>query len=568
MINSEMFIEESTVSRVDQGGVNTAGRDDQQYVCTFTELIQRAGNCSIIPDEPTRGTPVYTKGVQPGSDGRCEPGAGEGLCEYVPEWDGWKFTRGDLSKTTISHDRLDWFKATPGQAAARALVVTNTAPGDMMAQVVTSIDLVGAHSAGDEGNMLLRGHFRDWSATPHGLTSTRIDTKAVSDQAPSSFTPMLLGNRQLHWATAGPSRLMVFPELETIRISVERAGYNPKPDFVNGGATWKLAKPLPRLLRSRRQPNGMLRTDFCLSLDANEYRSTYGPERQFLQVSETPDKRTLVTNFVRQGQDKGVPKWFVNGYATVDAAVTDGHTEGELVPCSVIKAVRYPDTAAKEYELEFVTTPSGNRGQAVVEGEFVLEPMTEVDIPSGAVYRIPAAGMYSLQALKLVVDQRLGAGGESNGIMMFAGGSKDSRPGDVAYFAGGVGRLPEVRMDVYPYFWEKGIELRDAKYPINVHNPSLETPRRPLAVLGALNATYRDHIQFSYNQPTEGLSEVVLDPPPGRDHYLVTVRVGKGAPSPKACTRPGIERYYQLDTDSEWICSASKEFKNHSCQGC
>ena len=469
----------------------------------------------------------------------------------------------------MSQTRIDWVKSTPTQAAATAVSVTNAAPGDMMAQVVSLFDVAGAHSGGDEGNMLFRGQFRDWSATPHGALSTDIATQDPSDLTYSAFQPIVLGNRQLHWTTAGPSRLIVFPDLPVIPISVEKSGYNPKPDRANGGAVWKLSKPLPQLLKSRKQPNNISRTDYCLSLNANEYRSMYGPERQFIQVASTPDENTLITNFIRKGVNIGMPTWYINGFSIIDSAVTKGdHTEGFLIPCSVVKTVVYPDTSTDEYETVRITNNNGIIVQAPKEGQFIIEPMTEVDLPKDTSYRIPAGGMYSLQALKIVVDQRLGSGGEVNGIMMYASGNKDARPGDVGYYVGGMGKLMDDRLKHYPYYWRKGIELRDTQYPITVLNPVLTTDKRPLAVLGALNTSYVDHIQLNYNQPKEGLSEVVFDPPPGKNNYVVTVTVGEGEPSPKTCSRPGIERYYQTDTDSEWICSSENKFENHSCILC
>ena len=152
MIHPELYNEDNDVVRTDSGGQNYAGPHNQYYVCTFEELTSRAGNCSTIPGEPERGTAVFTSNVTRGGSERpyCVAGSGTGMCEYLTEWGDWRFTPGNLSKTTISPDRLDWFKATPSQGAGKALVATNSAPGDMMAHVVNVIDLAGARSAGDE----------------------------------------------------------------------------------------------------------------------------------------------------------------------------------------------------------------------------------------------------------------------------------------------------------------------------------------------------------------------------------------------------------------------------------
>ncbi len=576
LINGEYFIESSMVSRLNGGGVNVGGVMDQIFSCTYHQLINRQGNCSIIPEIPDRGNPVYTKDVSKGPNGECQEGVGTGICEYIPEWNIWRYASEDVSKSTFSNNRIDWFKNTPTQAAAQALSVTNAAPGDMMAQVISLFDLAGARSKNDEGDMLIRGQFRDWGYTPYGLVSGKIEPQNPDNLTYSSFDPIVFGERQLHWSSIGPSRLIIFLGLDYIPIEVEKQGTNPYLDEENGGAIWKLSEPLPKSLRTRNQPNGMSRTDYCLTLNANEYQSMVGPERQFLQVAKVLDQKTIVTNFVRDGKNLGIPSWYVNGYKTVDEAVSLGnHTSGLLIPCSVIRRVVFPDTSTENFEMVQYTLSDESleesqlTGEAPKEGTLIIEPMTEIEIPEFTQYRIPASGMYSQQSIKFMLDQRLGSGGDNNGFMVVTESNEDSRPGTIGLFVGSSdGIIPQTRKNAgYPYSWEKGLDLQDIKHPIVIHNSALGK-KKPAFLFGAADSDESsDILYFNYNQP-EDFSEVVLDPPPGMDNYIVTVTIGEGEPSPKTCSRPGIERYYQTDTDSEWICSSNNQFKNHSCILC
>jgi len=572
MIHPELYFENHNSVRFDSGGTNYAGAPNQQYVCSFDELMSREGNCSTIPVDPVRGTAVFTTNVAKGVVGNkptCVAGTGTGLCEYVTEWGAWRFTPGKwgLSKVTMSPERLDWYKATPAQGAAKGMIATNAAPGDMMAHAVVVHDLAGARSAGDEGDMLVRGAFRDFWATAPGWVPNDIHTQIPENRSHVPFSPIIKGNRQQHWNAIGPDRMIIFPELNVIPITIEKDGYNPKPGYMEnpplpqGGAVWKLETPLPRILKSRSLPNGISRTDYCLTMDAAEYDAIGGKENQYLQVASTPDEYTLVTNFVRQGVNRGMPRQYINGYELIDSAVNKGINTGRLVPCSVLRTVEFPDTDSP-VSLESIVNFKFNNANiaAIQEGVFEIEPMTEVEIPYLTEYRIPASGMYSLQAYTVVIDQRLGSGGEVSAYMAHTAPFPDSRAAHMGMYIGG--SVPQTRKDAgYPYTFKKGIEMRDTETPLTLHNPSITgTDKRPIAVLGALNSTYVNHSQINYIQPTDGASEVVFDAPVGKDNYVVMVRVGDGEPNPKTCTRPGLERYYQLDTNTEWICNSEKEF--------
>jgi hypothetical protein len=167
--------------------------------------------------------------------------------------------------------------------------------------------------------------------------------------------------------------------------------------------------------------------------------------------------------------------------------------------------------------------------------------------------------MYSLQAYTVVIDQRLGAAGEVSAYMAHTAAYPYSRAATMGLYVGG--NIPQTRKDAgYPYSFKTGVELKDTKQPLVFNNPSTTTPKRPIAILGAQNSTYTNHSQINYIQPIDGFSDAVFDTPVGRDNYVVMVRVGEGEPNPKTCTRPGLERYYQLDEDTEWICNSNKEF--------
>ena len=568
MSHPEIYIENQNIVRFDSGGLNYAGKPNQHYVCSFDELMSREGNCSTIPVDPIRGTAVFTTHVGKGIVGNkptCVAGSGTGMCEYITEWGIWRFNSGELAKSTISPDRLDWIKSTPSQGAAKALVATNSAPGDMMAHAIQVIDLAGARSGGDEGDMLIRGGFRDWSSTSRGWIPDNIQIQIPENRSHVQFSPIIKGNRQLHWNVIGPDRMIIFPEVDSIPITISKEGWNPKPGYVGGvrpegGAIWKLETPLPRLLKSRNQPNGIPRTDYCLTMDATEYNTVGGKEKHYLQVAETPDEHTVITNYVRKGGNSGMPSQYINGYESIDTAVNKGINHGELVPCSVLRSISFPDTDIPNTAEDRVYFKLNNvNTSAIQEGAFEIEPMTEVEIPYLTEYKIPASGMYSLQAYTVVIDQRLGSAGEVSAYMAHTSGQPDSRAANMGMFIGG--NVPQTRKDAgFPYSFKTGIELRDTRTPLVILNSSGTGNKKPIAVLGAQNSSYINHSQINYIQPTDGTSEAVFNTPVGKDNYVVMVRVGDGEPNPKTCTRPGLERYYQLDTNTEWICNSEKEF--------
>jgi len=233
-----------------------------------------------------------------------------------------------------------------------------------------------------------------------------------------------------------------------------------------------------------------------------------------------------------------------------------------LVPCSVLRSVDFPDTALDPDEESRIQIALGNKDMpALQEGVFEIEPMTELKIPYLTEYKIPASGMYSLQAYTVVIDQRLGSAGEVSAYMAHTAGSPDSRAATMGLFVGG--NVPQTRKDAgFPYSFKTGVELRDTRAPLVIHNPSTANAsgKRPFAILGAQDSSYTNHAEINYVQPSDGASEAVFDTPVGKDNFVVMVRVGEGEPNPKSCTRPGLERYYQLNTNTEWICNSDREF--------
>jgi len=498
--------------RLLDGGRNTAG-EAQLYACSRAELAARKGGCATLPRDRKLdyGTPVRITG-EPGDPGVVWLGA-DG---------GWTPRSRAFAKTTQGLLRARYVKQSPGQGAMISLEGVNAAQGDMMGIALDLRDPIGGQAGGDEGLMPLAIYMRDHDAVGKGSSLQRL--KPGSDR----FLTHPTSGKPQHDDQAGGRRLLIWHDGPRIPFRLMKQGHNPKPNPPKGGATWKLEAPLAfpdgRLPATASDTFAHERTDWCATLDATAYQLE-GTQYNYVLVSRFQGSRMFTTHRIAQGSNAGVyENGYVRGFRAVDHAVDAGHGAGHLIPCSLVT------------------------GYDGVKQEFAIAPVIDSAIPDGSSYSIPSMGTMGPEGIKVSYDFKLGTGGARTGILVNTLPGPDNRMGDRAFVSAG--------------HWREAFTSFDAEVMLHDFHPRHPKDAYVLAQLRG-SSTWKGHeIEVWYPEPKDrGRASVELPHVPGNSAFVLVER-GNGPPESK-CHEPGLQRYYDLSTDRDYICASTGKWKAH-----
>ena len=493
-------------------GTRNAGWNAQEWVCTWEELRSRQGACAQLPSDSKleRNQAVFvTDAVSAGGDCRGESSGPGGLCLYAGSGN-WRYLHPHGSKNPAGAYYSHFVKSAEAQGNHVALKSVNAAQGDLSSVAILNVDLVGAQAGGDEGQQGLYVLLRD---TLPGFVPTGQNDWPIGP-GDTGFFAKLTSSKELHDEQATPRRLLVWHEAPRIPFDVAVAGRNPAPRPPDGGATWVLEEPLPfeTLPGSLTGQFGIERTDWCATLDGTRHS---GDEFNYLLVSRFDGPRQFTTHRLHQGQNVGIPdNHYVNGYATTDLAVNDGQGRGHLIPCALVA------------------------GYDPVKQEFSIAPVVDSEFGEWA-YKLPAMGTSQAWGAKFTIDNRLGSSGARTGVLINALDRAGMRPGTNGLSIAG--------------HWENAIVSYDSDVMLIDTHHGRPKPVYTFAELRG-RSTSRDHqIKIVYEEPMgDGVAELRLPHVQGQSAFAVS-SAGRGAPR-GSCEVPGIQRYYDLSADQEWIC--------------
>lgn len=499
-------------------GTRNIGWNAQEWVCNWEELESRTGACAYLParsDLERRQTVFVTDAVS--EDGACSSSPeGKGAVCIFEGSDGWRFLHPHGSKNPAGTYRSRFVKAAEAQGNHVSLSSVNVAQGDMSTLAIQNTDLVGAQTGGDEGQQGIYVLLQD--TMPGFIPTGRNDWPIGSGD--TGFFAELTSNKPLHDEQAAPRRLLVWYEQPKIPFQAAIAGQNPKPNPPDGGATWILEDPLPfeTLPQSITAHFGIERTDWCATLDGTRHS---GDEFNYLLVSRFDGPRQFTTHRLHQGQNVGIPdNHYVNGYATSDLAVNDGKGAGHLIPCSLVS------------------------GYDPVKQEFSIAPVVGIDIGEWA-YKLPAMGVTIAYGASFTIANQLGSSGARTGVIVRALDLEGMRPGTNGLSLSG--------------HWENAIVSYDSDVMLVDTHYGRPKPAYTFAELRG-RSTSKDHgIAIVYEEPMgKGSAEIWVPHVSGQSTFAVS-SAGKGAPR-GACEAPGVQRYYDLDSNKEWICRADRSW--------
>jgi hypothetical protein len=496
--------------RMIEGGWNVA-REAQLYSCSLEELTGRKGRCAALPrdrDLPY-GLPVRIDGVDPPQ-----------LAEWMGMRDGWRVRDYALAKTTQGLARGRYVKRSPGQGLILSVEGVNSAQGDFMGLGLDLRDPMGAQAGGDEGFVPLMIYMRDRDMPATGTTIQSI--RPGQDE----FMAHLTSAPTHHDDQAAPRRLLVWTDGPRIPFRVSAEGHNPKPSPPLGGARWQLEAPLAfpdgQLPGSTRDVFALERTDWCATLDATRYQDQ-GAQYNYVLVSRFDSPRRFTTHRLAQGQNVGLyERDYVRGYVAVDHAVNAGHRAGHLLPCSIITG--YDDARR----------------------EFSVAPVIDTKLPAGSAYSIPSMGTMVSYGIKVIQDFRLGTSTRRTGVLVTTVPGEEVQAGDQAFVAAG--------------HWREAFTAHDADAMLHDFHPARRADDYVFARLRGSSSWNGHEIEVWYPEPNgHGRARVEIPHVPG-ETGLVLVTRGKGAPKGK-CVEPGLQRYYDLSSDEDYVCSSRLEWK-------
>ena len=498
--------------RMIDGGRNSA-REAQLFSCTMAELESRSGRCAALPPDSKieYGMPVRIDDTRP-----------HRIAEYLGRAEGWRVRDGDLAKTLQGIANLRYVKRSPGQGAIVAMKGINSAQGDFMGLAIQMNDAAGGQAGGDEGMMPIMVYMRDHDYAATGRTTARLEPGS------QEFRAHLTSNRVMHDDQAAPRRLLIWTEGPRIPFEVAVPGHNPKPRPPTGGASWKLSSTLA--FGGRGLPATTLdvfaheRTDWCATLDATAYQS-YGTQYNYVLVSRFDGPREFTTHRLLQGQNFGLyENEYVRGYAAVDHAVGAGHTRGHLIPCSIITGYDTPSRL------------------------FSIAPIVDSTIERNTAYVIPSMGSMDPEGIKVTYDFKLGTGGKRTGIMVNTIRGPDNRRGDRAFLSSGR--------------WQEGFVSFDSEVMLHDYHPEFPESEYVFAQLRGSSSWNGHEIQIWYPEPKDrGRARIELPHVPGDSAFVLVTR-GHGPPE-GPCSEPGLQRYYDLTQDLDYVCSSKKKWKRH-----
>lgn len=498
------------------GGGRNAANEAQTFTCSLEELEARKGRCSELPRD---------RKLEYGYPVRIEDANGSQMAEYLGGDLGWRIRPGTLAKSTQGLARIKYVKRSPGQGAIVSVRGVNSAQGDFMGLALDMNDLAGGQAGGDEGFMPLSIYMRDHLGRAAGSTIQRLRAGA------RTFRANPTGGVAEHDDQAAPRRLLVWTDGPRIAFDVSKKGHNPKPRPPKLGARWvldsELAFPDGDLPATAVDVFGHERTDWCATLDATAYSDGSSDQKayNYVLVSRFESSRRFVTHRLLQGQNAGIyENEYVRGFAAVDHAVNAGNTRGHLLPCSIITGY---DTGQRE---------------------FSIAPLIGISLAPSSPYVIPSMGSMGPEGIKVTYAFKLGTGGARTGIMANTLVGPDNRGGDRAFVAAG--------------HWGEAFTSFDSDAMLHDYHPRYPAPKYVFARLRGSSSWDGHELQVWYPEPNgRGQARVQLPHYPG-DSAFVLVSRGNGPPDGD-CIEPGLQRYYDLSADREYICSSKLSWRPH-----